>query len=396
MFIDRKKRCFIQYKGWCIDNMGETAKDPLMKLKESPLQIVNDIDKHAKSNQILNTHILYNILDKSGNEILSEWVRNISYIISHEIYLIENNNEDEQINKYGHLNNEYWEKYNVVTKDGVLLSSEWFDNITPSNCGYLRIERRGKYNLLDLHGHFLLKNDAEFVSDYLGNYAYCCRDGILSIAFPDGREETIRTLDVYDESRDGKIKFTRTIMYIKAICRKTINEKEEWNYLVNYKNVLFKHYYDELNVSGIQGLYFVWGNGEVKLIDMAEKLLTDFSFKLPPSSYFVFGHAIIEIEGRYGLINYLGKIVFQGYTSVLWAPQGDKLWMMILFRNSKEKHFFSGQGGSYIHYAHEFLINNRIVCLLEKDNIWYYPDYENNLVELFVCEPESIDTGSNF
>ena len=46
--------------------------------------------------------------------------------------------------------------------------------------------------------------------------------------------------------------------------------------------------------------------------------------------------------------------------------------------------------------------NERINCifvtglLLEKDNIWYYPDYENNLVELFVCEPESIDTGSNF
>ena len=137
-------------------------------------------------------------------------------------------------------------------------------------------------------------------------------------------------------------------------------------------------------------------NGEAKLTDMAENVLTDFSFKLPSSSYFIFGHAIIEIERKYGLINYLGKIVVQGYSSVLWAPQGDKLWMMILFRNSKEKHYFSGQGGSYIHCAHKFLINNRIVCLLEKDNIWYYPDYENNLVELFVCEPESIDTGSNF
>ncbi len=70
--------------------------------------------------------------------------------------------------------------------------------------------------------------------------------------------------------------------------------------------------------------------------------------------------------------------------------------MMILFRNSTEKHYYHGQGGSYIHYAHEFLINNRIVCLLEKDNIWYYPDYDNNLVELFYCEPESIETGSDF
>ena len=289
MFTDKKKRRFVQYKGWCIDNMGEPVKDPLMELKRPQLVVINYIDKHIKTCQIQNTHILYNILDKSGNEILSKWVRNIKYIISHEIYLIEDNNEDELINKYGLLNKEYWKKYNVVTKDGTLLSSEWFEEITPSNCGYLRIERKGKYNLLDLHGHFLIKDDADFVSDYLGDYAYCCRNGILSIVFSDGREKTIRPLEDYDEIRDGKTKSTRWSRYLKAVSRKTIDEKEEWNYLVNYKNVLFKHYYDNLNASGIQGLYFVWENGETKLIDMAENVLTDFSFKLPHSSYFIFG-----------------------------------------------------------------------------------------------------------
>lgn len=377
MFVDKKTRRFVPYKGWCIDNMGELVKDPLMELKKPTLRRFDDYENFA-----------FNLIDESGNKVLLKSVPKFEYVVSDDIYIISDFFKDELSDKNKKLSN-------VVTKEGKLLTNEWFDNIIPSNCGYLRIERKGKYNLLDQHGHFLLKNDAEFVSDYLGSYAYYCRDGILSIVFSDGREEN-RSLDVYDESRDGMIKSTWRVMYLKAICRKTEDEKEEWNYLVNYKNVLFKHYYDNLNASGIQGLYFVWENGETKLIDMAENVLTDFSFKLPHSSYFIFGHAIIEIEGKYGLINYLGKIVVQGYSSVLWAPQGDKLWMMILFRNSKEKHYFSGQGGSYIHYAHEFLINNRIVCLLEKDNIWYYPDYENNLVELFVCEPESIDTGSNF
>ena len=377
MFIDKKTRRFVPYKGWCIDNMGELVKDPLMELKKPTLRRFDDYENFA-----------FNLIDESGNKVLLKSVPKFEYVVSDDIYIISDFFKDELSDKNKKLSN-------VVTKEGKLLTNEWFDNIIPSNCGYLRIERKGKYNLLDQHGHFLLKNDAEFVSDYLGSYAYYCRDGILSIVFSDGREEN-RSLDVYDESRDGMIKSTWRVMYLKAICRKTEDEKEEWNYLVNYKNVLFKHYYDNLNASGIQGLYFVWENGETKLIDMAENVLTDFSFKLPHSSYFIFGHAIIEIEGKYGLINYLGKIVVQGYSSVLWAPQGDKLWMMILFRNSKEKHYFSGQGGSYIHYAHEFLINNRIVCLLEKDNIWYYPNYENNLVELFVCEPESIDTGSNF
>lgn len=376
MFTDKKKRIFVQYKGWCINSMEEPVRDPFMELKRPTLRV--DYDNYP-----------YNLIDKNGHKVLSKSVPWFEYVVSDDIYIISDFFKDDLSDKNKELSN-------VVTKEGKLLSTEWFDNITPSNCGYLRIERSGKYNLLDLHGHFLLKNDAEFVSDYLGNYAYYCRDGILSIVFPDGKEETVRSLDVYDKSRDGMIKSTWRVMYLKAICRKTEDEKEEWNYLVDYKNVLFKHYYDNLNASGIQGLYFVWENGETKLIDMTENALTDFSFKLPHSSYFIFGHAIIEIGGEYGLINYLGEIVVQGYSSVLWAPQGDKLWMMILFRNSKEKHYFHGQGGPYIHYAHEFLINNRIVCLLEKDNIWYYPDFDNNLVELFVCEPESIDTGSNF
>ena len=375
MFVDKKKRRFVQYKGWCINSMEEPVRDPFMELKRPTLRV--DHDSYP-----------YNLIDKNGHKVLSKSVSWIEFVVSDDIYIISDFFKDNLSDKNKRLSN-------VVTKEGRLLTAEWFDNIIPSNCGYLRIERRGKYNLLDLHGHFLLKNDAEFVSDYLGNYAYYCRDGILSRVFPDGKEET-RSLDVYDESRNGMIKSTWRIMYLKAICRKTEDEKEEWNYLVNYKNVLFKHYYDNLNASGIQGLYFVWENGETKLIDMAENVLTDFSFKLPHSSYFIFGHAIIEIEGKYGLINYLGRNVVRGYSSVLWAPQGGNLWMMILFRNSTEKHYYHGQGGPYIHYAHEFLINNKIVCLLEKDNIWYYPDFDNNLVELFVCEPESIDTGSNF
>ena len=378
MFKDNKKRRFVHYKGWCIKNNDETIRDPLMELKKPTLRRFDDYENFA-----------FNLIDESGHKVLPKSVPIFEYVVSDDIYIISDFFKDELSDKNKKLSN-------VVTKEGKLLTNEWFDNIIPSNCGYLRIERRGKYNLLDHDGHFLLKDDADFVSDYLGNYVYCCREGILFIVFPDGSEETIRTLDDYNESRHGNIKSTWRIMYLKAICRKTKDKKEEWNYLVNYKSVLFKQHYDKLNASGIQGLYFVWKNGEAKLIDMAENVLTDFSFKLPSSSYFIFGHAIIEIERKYGLINYLGKIVVQGYSSVLWAPQGDKLWMMILFRNSKEKHYFSGQGGSYIHYAHEFLIKNRIVCLLEKDNIWYYPDYENNLVELFVCEPESIDTGSNF
>jgi len=251
MFIDKMKRKYVSSKGWCIDDIGEPIKDPLMELKKPTLRRFDDYDNFA-----------FNLIDEGGNKVLPKSVPWFEYIVSDDIYIISDFFKDDFSDKNKKLSN-------VVTKDGKLLSTEWFDNITSSNCGYFRIERRGKYNLLDLHGHFLLKDDTEFVSDYLGNYAYCCRDGILSIVFPNGREETVRSLEDYDENREGKIKSTWRIMYLKAICRKTEGEKEEWNYLVNYKNVLFKQHYDKLNASGIQGLYFVWKNGEAKLIDMA-------------------------------------------------------------------------------------------------------------------------------
>lgn len=60
MFVDKKKRRFVQYKEWCIDNMGEPVKDLSMELKRPPLVVNNDIDKHIKTDQILYMHIMYN------------------------------------------------------------------------------------------------------------------------------------------------------------------------------------------------------------------------------------------------------------------------------------------------------------------------------------------------
>ena len=223
MFIDKKTRRFVPYKGWCIDNMGELVKDPLMEINKPTLQIFYDNDSLA-----------YNLTDSKEHKVLSKSVPRFEYVVSDDIYIIYDFFKDD-------LSDKNMELSNVVTKEGKVLLTEWLDNITPSNCGYLRIERRGKYNLLDHDGHFLLKDDADFVSDYLGNYVYCCREGILFIVFPDGSEETIRTLDDYNESRHGNIKSTWRIMYLKAICRKTKDKKEEWNYLVNYKSVLFNN-----------------------------------------------------------------------------------------------------------------------------------------------------------
>ena len=154
MGIEGKERTFVPYKGWRVENMGQLVPDPLMHIaNEPPLKIVDDIDRFVNSNEISHKHILYNVLDKCGKEILSKWVRKISYVTSLDIYFIEDNNEDELLekNNYKFFNsNEYCERHNVITNAGELLSKDWFDDIIVSTYGYLKVKRNGKQNLIDL------------------------------------------------------------------------------------------------------------------------------------------------------------------------------------------------------------------------------------------------------
>lgn len=389
MIINGKKRTFVLYKGWCIENMGQLVPDPLMHIYEPPLKIVDDIDKFIDSMEISHKHILYNILDKNSKEILSKWVRNITYVISLNIYLIEDNNEDELLekNNYSGINiNEYCKRCNVITSAGELLSEEWFDDIIVSTNGYLKVKKNGKQNLIDLDGRLLLNSDADFVSNYNGEFAYCCRNGILYKAFPGGREEEYKHLEVCNKElfEIRHKEYNRMFKWMDKISEKTELDYK-WNVLFMDKYQLFDQNYDKISGSLIAGLLFVTNDGETKLKDISDKTLTDFSFKLPDDSCFIKGLAVIEVGRKYGLINPSGNLVCDGFSSALWAPQGIEgaIWEMYFCRNGVEMHYYHGQGGEFIAWAHDFLHSNQIAYLLEKENIWYYPDNSNNLISLF-------------
>ena len=133
-------------------------------------------------------------------------------------------------------------------------------------------------------------------------------------------------------------------------------------------------------------IYYNWSNeGKTELKDLSEKTLTDFSFKLPAHSCFINRLAVIELDGKLGLIDPSGNLVCEGFSSALWAPQGIEgaPWEMYYCRNGEEMHYYHGQGGEFIELVHDFLLSNQIAYLLEKDNIWYYPDDNNNIVSLF-------------
>lgn len=385
MIIDGKERSFVPYKGWCVDNLGQLIPDPLLQIKELPLRIVDDIDKVVNSNEISHKHILYNVLDKNGKEILSKWVRKITYVASLDIYLIEDNNVDELLEKNdysGIIVNEYFKRCNVITKEGVLLSKEWFDDVVISTNGYLKVIRNGKQNLIDLKGNFLLNSDADFVANYNGEFAYCCRNGLLCKAFSNGREETLKHLEVCNTDL-FETRYKNCNLLFKWMITKRADDVAKWNVLFMDKYQLFDKNYEQIWEADISGLFFVTNKNKTKLKDISDKTLTDFSFKLPKDSHFINGLAVIEVEGGYGLINPLGIIVCEGFSSVLWTPQKHCMWVMYSCRKGEDKLYFHGEGDEFIAWVHDFLLTNQIAYLLEKEDVWYYPDKNNNIVRLF-------------
>ena len=57
------------------------------------------------------------------------------------------------------------------------------------------------------------------------------------------------------------------------------------------------------------------------------------------------------------------------YSSAMWADYGT--WGMNLVGRHGFKHYFYGEGGELISYAHQALISHRGTIFLEKDNVWY-------------------------
>lgn len=148
-FLDNKSRIMIPYKGWHIVNSdGTQEKDNLILDVEGPFKIIPDPLSSG------NWHTLNNLIDANGCKMLSKGVRKITYY-EEGYYLLEDNNEDELMNKgVGTINlNEYVSKMNVLLSDGRFLFNEWVYEVVPC-FGYFRVKynRRGGWSWVTLMG----------------------------------------------------------------------------------------------------------------------------------------------------------------------------------------------------------------------------------------------------
>ena len=93
IFCDGLNREFFPYKGYMIESKdGSLVPDPLTMTDEGPFKIIIDTPSHG------NWHTLFNLVDNTGMKIFQKGVRKIKYF-SIGFYLVEDNNEDELINK---------------------------------------------------------------------------------------------------------------------------------------------------------------------------------------------------------------------------------------------------------------------------------------------------------
>ena len=118
------------------------------------------------------------------------------------------------------------------------------------------------------------------------------------------------------------------------------------------------------------------------MVDIAENKVVGSEFSL--LTPFQCGYAIARnTNNTYCVVNIFGKILVDGFTSVLQTQKGG-IWNVQYYKNDSHKAFFHGQGNSFIFIIQCLLTETNWLGLLEKDNIWYYFDDNQQMVPF--CE----------
>lgn len=376
-FLDNRERIFVRYKGWLIVNSdGTYTKDSNTIEDEGPLKQVCVMISHG------NFHSLCNIENKAGEKILSKGVRSIEYN-RQGYYVIEDNNEDELFNQYGCIPvKDYVEKWNVVNSHGKLLSKVWFDRVFPLTNNFIRIIRDGKENLIDLNGHFLLNFDVDYISDYNGEYVFFILKGILFKVLTNGKKEKIKCLKSFPDvgvfyvSGCGYVNSREIPRLVSCLQRGNTFVRAEdgtCNCVDRNAYLIFDQWYDKvLYFYGTSGVYFVRKDNKWKLIGLDEIPLTHISFSHVLNCRF--GYASVVFNESCSIIDHLGNVVANGYTSFLWADIG--VWGVNYYKDNKVYHFYCGQGGEFIEYVQAVMVARKLIGLFEKENVWYYMDNE--------------------
>lgn len=386
-FLDNQKRVFVPYKGWGKIVSNEIfIKDELTINDTGPLEIIPDPLGHG------NYHTLNNILKSSGGKVLQKGVRNITYF-SEGYYLVEDDNGDELINRFGCIPvADYRNRANVVSNNGIILSDEWFDRVYPLVNGYFLVKRNGKRNLMDMNGNFLLKSFEKNLRNISHNVAYSFHEGIIYANSIDGKQAELRHLELLpDEGRyQTRRIYHRSGKQVKEFLSQSyetlnvITDEDSGlkNLIDNEGYLLFKKWYNDIKFAYYTpGFYFVKENDCWKYIDLAENILNDIGYDNIYISNSTF--CIVEKKGVISVINNLGNVIKDNYSSAMYSECD--IWNVQLIRRNTKTEYLHGIQLSQpiLGYAQAILRSRKGRILLEKDNIWYRLEIDGSLTPCF-------------
>lgn len=93
---------------------------------------------------------------------------------------------------------------------------------------------------------------------------------------------------------------------------------------------------------------------------------------------------IKELNRGYAIFNSFYDKILEEHSSIMWASKD--LWEINLLHNGKFKRYFHDQASEILCYAHEILIKQNIIALVEEDDIWYSFDSLGTLKNRFSCK----------
>lgn len=394
-FIDGRPRAFKPYKGWfIISGEGEDIRDPFTSEDSGPLTIIPDPIAHGS------WHTLYNLVDAEGKKLLSKGVRKIEHVRG-GYYLLEDNNEDELINRGdvrgGFRTCDYKERYNIVFDDGHLLSKEWFDKIWPAMNGFFLVSKNGKYNLISLSGQFIQEEYEPVMTSFVGDKAICFHDGKLYSVSATERSmiKQLKRLnqpghyligrDSFDIERESD--WTQLKDWLSKLKSPFViienSDANLMNVLTYDGYVLFSNWYKSIRPLNLIGLYIVKRGERWVVVDASETHLEESDHE---GSFHFCGHYVVSsFDGRYSILGASSYVNKDGFDSIMWADRG--IWGMNILNKGNEVKYRHGQGGPIVFYAHEVLINKESSIFLGKNGLWFYYDGTGEPIQLFRYNP---------
>jgi len=255
---------------------------------------------------VVNAENKYGIVNKNHKLIIEPQYQDIKQVANNDLYVAKS------------------DKLKIINKDNETVLDKGFEEVISINNNII-VKNQGKYNVLDLKGNKLLKNDYDYLENIYDNYYIAKKDnkfGIIDLEennkiefkylsisyrkeanFIEAENENYQT-EIFDSEFNYKLSGIITDVNVEnGYIRIRIGE--------NYKYYNFK-FEEKQNNEILAGktLYLSKQNGKYGYIDKNNNLVVEHIYEdaKEQNSY---GYSAVKLNGLWGAIDKMGKLIVE-------------------------------------------------------------------------------------